>query len=54
MGKGSECGNQHGDQLSKPSGTIGHTRGNWALGVKPCAWMDMDWSGVVQSSEFEL
>ena len=55
MGKGSDqCNNQHGDQLFKPSGTIGYAQGLSALGVKPCAWMGMDWSGVVQSSEFGL
>ena len=56
VGKGSECSNQHGDQLFKPSGTVGHTRGHWAFGVKPCAWMGMDWSDVVRvlSSELEL
>ena len=55
VGKGSECSNQqHGDQLLKPSGTIGHTWWHWASGVKPCAWMGMDWSDDVQSSAFEL
>ena len=55
VGKGNECSNQqHDDQLFKPSGTIGHTRGHWALGVKPCAWMGLDWSGVVQSSELRV
>ena len=54
MGKGSECSNQYGDQLLKPSGTIGYAQGLSALGVKPCAWMGMDWSDVVQGSEFRV
>ena len=55
VGKGSECSNQHGDQLLKPSGTVGHTRGIGHLGLNLVhGWI---WTGErlsrVQSLNFK-